>query len=113
MPFKIKIKSLITIPRSVYHYKRGSLKLPYMPHTAWIEPTNVCNLKCIMCPNSVIPQNNPGFMSMDLYKKIIDEGKNHFTSIVLCLAGEPFLHKQLPEMVAYAKKFVMRSVKIK
>lgn len=99
-----KIKSLVTIPRSIRCYKKGILKLPYMPSIAWIEPTNVCNLKCIMCPNSVIPQEKPGFMDMELYKKIIDEGKGYLTNIILCLAGEPFLHKQLPEMIAYAKK---------
>lgn len=99
-----KIKSLINIPRSIYHYKRGSLRLPYMPNMVWIEPTNVCNLKCIMCPNSVITQKNPGFMDMELYKKIIDEGKSYFSGVILCLAGEPFLHQRLPEMVAYAKK---------
>lgn len=102
--FNKKTKSLFTIPRSIYHYKKGSLRLPYMPTMAWIEPTNVCNLRCIMCPNSVVTQANPGFMSMDLYKRIIDEGKDFFSNVVLCLAGEPFLHKELPQMVKYAKK---------
>lgn len=99
-----KIKNIITIPRSIYHYKRGNLKLPYMPNVAWIEPTNVCNLKCIMCPNSVLKQENPGFMPMELYKKIIDEGKGFLTTALLCLAGEPFLHQDLLQMVRYAKK---------
>jgi len=57
-----KIRNLINIPRSIYHYKKGSLNLPYLPNALWIEPTNTCNLKCIMCPNSivfsVIPKNN-------------------------------------------------------
>ncbi len=99
-----RLKNLINIPCSILCYKRGKLKLPYMPSVAWIEPTNVCNLKCIMCPNSVIAQKNPGFMDMDLYRKIIDEGKDFFSVVILCLAGEPFLHKNLPEMVAYAKR---------
>lgn len=104
MFLKKKIRSLITIPRSIYHYKKGTLRLPYMPSAVWIEPTNVCNLKCIMCPNSVIKQENPGFMSLDLYKKIISGGKNFFGAVVLCLSGEPFLHKDLPEMVRFAKE---------
>lgn len=99
-----KIKKIINIPRSIFHYKKGSLSLPYLPNVAWIEPTNVCNLKCIMCPNSVIKQKNPGFMSTDLYRKIIDAGKKNFSVVFLCLAGEPFLHKNIPEMVSYAKK---------
>lgn len=96
-------KKLINIPRSIYHYKRGHLKLPYLPSALWIEPTNVCNLKCIMCPNSVVTQKNPGFMEMDLYKKIINEAKSFVSYIVLCVSGEPLLNKNLPRMIKYAK----------
>jgi radical SAM protein with 4Fe4S-binding SPASM domain len=73
-----------------------------------IESTNCCNLKCIMCPHS-----NPtrefkkslGFMDIDLFKKIIDEGaKRGLYSIKLNWRGEPLVHKKCDEMVEYAKK---------
>lgn len=70
-----KIKHLITILRSIYHYKKGDLCLPYLPNALWTELTNVCNLRCIMCPNSVRAQKKSGFMDIELYKKIIDEAK--------------------------------------
>lgn len=104
MRIRKKLKILLNISRSIRSYKKGVFKLPYMPLVAWIEPTNVCNLRCIMCPNSIITQDNPGFMDLELYKRIIDEGKGYLSSVVLCLAGEPFLNKNLPEMVEYAKK---------
>lgn len=43
-------------------------------------------------------------MNMDMYRKIIDEAKDFITYIVLCVSGEPLLHKNLPQMIEYAKK---------
>ncbi|MEI6126944.1 MAG: radical SAM protein, partial [Pseudomonadota bacterium] len=98
-----KLKNLSTIWRSIYHYKKGSIILPYMPNALWIEPTNVCNLKCIMCPNSIVKNQNPGYMDMGVYTKIIDEAKYFASYVTLCLSGESLLHKSFPDMVAYAK----------
>lgn len=99
-----KIKNLINIAASIYYYKKGSRVLPYLPSAVWIEPTNVCNLKCIMCPNSVIEQRNKGFMDMVLYQKIIDEIKNFATYVILCISGESLLHKDFSKMVKIAKQ---------
>ena len=42
-------------------------------------------------------------MEMALYKKIIDEAKDFgVCQIRLFLAGEPFLHKGIAEMISYA-----------
>lgn len=98
-----KIKNLINIPRSIYHYKRGHLILPYLPNALWIEPTNTCNLRCIMCPNSILVQENPGFMDIGLYQKIIAEAKDFISYAILCIAGESLLHKNFCEMVKNAK----------
>jgi radical SAM protein with 4Fe4S-binding SPASM domain len=43
-------------------------------------------------------------MGLDLFRRIIDQGAaNGLCSIKLSFRGEPLLHPQLPEMVAYAK----------
>jgi len=43
-------------------------------------------------------------MGLGLFRRIIDEGVAHgLCSIKLSFRGEPLLHPQLPEMVAYAK----------
>ncbi len=69
-----------------------------------IEVTSVCNLKCIMCFQTLNPPK-PGFIKWDLFKKIIDEGsKKGLCSIKLNWRGEPLLHPKIVEMVGYAKK---------
>lgn len=97
------MKVLKNMYLSYNHYKKGTIKLPYLPLALWIEPTNVCNLRCVMCPNSLRKQDNLGYMNMDMYKKIIDEAEDFITYIVLCISGEPLLHRNLPEMIEYAK----------
>ena len=74
------------------------------PYSLSVEPTNYCNLKCPECPSG----NNGigrirGRMDMELYKKIIDEAAAHLFWLMLYFQGEPFLHRQLPGMIRYAK----------
>jgi radical SAM protein with 4Fe4S-binding SPASM domain len=99
-----KIKNIFSIISSLIYYKLKITKLPYQPLALWIEPTNKCNLKCLMCPNSIISQDKLGFMDLKLYKKIIDESKSYISYVVLCISGESLLHPQLPKMIKYAKE---------
>lgn len=69
-----------------------------------LESTSACNLRCVMCFQSFNPPPK-GYMEMNLFKKIIDEGtKKGLSSIKLQYRGEPLLHSQLPDMVKYAKE---------
>jgi len=69
-----------------------------------LESTSACNLKCFMCFQSFNPPPR-GFMSTDLYKKIIDEGaEKGLCSIKLQYRGEPLLHPNIADMVRYAKE---------
>lgn len=98
-----KFRNLINIPRSIHHYKMRHTILPYLPNAIWIEPTNICNLKCIMCPNSIMEQKNLGYMEFGLYKKVIDEAKDFVSYATLCISGESLLNRNFPRMVEYAK----------
>jgi radical SAM protein with 4Fe4S-binding SPASM domain len=68
---------------------------------------NTCNATCHFCtyasPLNVAPK---GVMSMDLYRKIIDEAKEipQIDSIAFSALGEPSLDRFLVERVAYARK---------
>lgn len=70
-----------------------------------IEATNRCNLKCTFCDKlPLIPKDKFGFLDFNLFKNIIDEGKeNGLCSIKLSYRGEPLLHPKIMDMVAYAK----------
>ena len=73
------------------------------PPILFIEPTDICNLKCPLCPsgNGTLKRAK-GYMSLSVFKKVIDESKDKTSLLVLWNQGEPFLNKDFLEMVRYA-----------
>jgi len=75
-----------------------------MPTMVNIEPTNKCNLKCVMCPRDEM-ERSLGSMSMDTFRKVTDEcAEMGVNLITLNGYGEPFISGDLFEMVDYAMK---------
>ncbi len=78
-------------------------KLWGYPPRISIETGNICNLKCPLCPTG---QKTPGvargFMSLENYKKIIDEFGSYLTLLRLYNWGEPLLNRNLLSMVRYS-----------
>lgn len=80
--------------------------LESMPYRYIIEPTNICNLKCPLCPTSIKEKNKVfSTMTLDNFKKIIDEIKDYALELYLQNWGEPTLSDVLPEMIAYANQY--------
>ncbi len=76
------------------------------PLDVFIEPTNLCNAKCPLCPTGTgTLKREKGFMSFELYKKIIDQIKWYTENIYLWNLGEPFLNQEIYSMIKYANKF--------
>jgi len=74
-----------------------------MPYSISIEPTNNCNLKCSECPSG----NNQltrarGTIENNLYYKIIDESYKYLLNLFLYFQGEPFLTKNIYDLINYA-----------
>ncbi|MBI4709167.1 MAG: SPASM domain-containing protein [Candidatus Portnoybacteria bacterium] len=83
--------------------------LPPLPFWLVVEPANVCNLKCPICPTGSGKLNRPPrMMSFAEFKKIIDEVRGYVGKIVLFNYGEPFLNKDIFEMIRYAVDAKMR-----
>lgn len=74
-----------------------------VPPVLMVEPTNVCNLKCPLCPsgNGTLKRER-GFMDFDLYRRIIDDVRGRTHMLLLWNQGESFIHKQFLDMVRYA-----------
>jgi uncharacterized Fe-S cluster-containing radical SAM superfamily protein len=71
----------------------------------YLSPTNMCNLKCIMCPNRNITSKR-GMMNFEMFNRLIDELteiKKHktsfFSELHLSNDGEPFLHPNYIQML--------------
>lgn len=91
------------------------------PFLVQIFPVYACNFQCGYCLHA-LPRKQHGyisnkpFMDMELYRQCIDD-MQHFKSKLKMLRfagiGEPLLHKNIADMVAYAKeKAVAESVEI-
>lgn len=75
------------------------------PSTIMVEPTNICNLKCPLCPTGAgLITRKKGFMALPNFKKIIDEMQDYMIHLRLWNWGEPLLNKEIFEMISYAKQ---------
>lgn len=70
-----------------------------------VEVTSACNLKCPFCATTFRGKAiKRGFMSEDIVKKIIDEGRDkNLYGVKFNIRGEPLLHPKIHEFVRYAK----------
>lgn len=76
-----------------------------MPISFSIEPTNHCNLKCPECPSGLGALTRPlGLLRSDDFKNWIDQIKDTGFYVQLFFQGEPYINKNLPEMIKYAQQ---------
>lgn len=72
----------------------------------FIETTLDCNSKCVFCYHS--KKKLTGTMTMDLFKKIIDDCyANNITHVILSIYGEVLMDKFLFERIQYLRKYGM------
>ena len=75
-----------------------------MPISYSIEPTNHCNLKCPECPSGLGALTRPlGLLSVDDFKNIVNQIKGTGFYVQLYFQGEPYINKNLPEMIKFAQ----------
>lgn len=85
-------------------YKMQRVKTRVLPVRLWLEPTNKCNLRCRLCPQSTDFKTVRGFMDKALYNKIIDEVGDFVYDINLSHRGESLFHENIIEFIEYAHK---------
>jgi len=74
------------------------------PVMAMIEPTRRCNLACPMCPVGSHRTYRAPDMSLEQFRKVIDEMASFLIHLTLHNYGEPFLHRDIYHMIEHAKK---------
>jgi MoaA/NifB/PqqE/SkfB family radical SAM enzyme len=75
-----------------------------IPGIIVIDVTNLCNLRCPVCPVTVAMNRTRGMMPLATFEAIIDDLERNRAkpAIYFNFSGEPTLNDDLPEMVAYA-----------
>ena len=96
---------MIRHTRNSYGIKAGAEKFPLM---VVISMSNVCNAKCPHCVYTNFPDFRAAYgdnrlMPPDLFKKIADECGQYGALIRISGTGEPFVHKEMVDLVEYAK----------
>jgi len=95
----IKVVSSFTVSRVIRKPVVWGMPISYS-----IEPTNHCNLKCPECPSGLGTLTRPlGLLSVEDFKTIIDQVKDTGFYVQLYFQGEPYINKNLPEMIRYAQ----------
>lgn len=76
----------------------------FPPRKIYIEPTNICNLKCVHCVHDGALTRKPGYLDFDLFVDMIDQIEHLalHTKIQFTGVGEPLFHKDLFRMIRYA-----------
>ncbi|HOS83497.1 MAG TPA: SPASM domain-containing protein [Bacteroidales bacterium] len=92
----------ISYIRSAYMHQDVSV---YPPSYISIEPTNICNLQCPECPTgnktSTVAK---GYVSAEIFSKVLEACKPYTIAINLYFQGEPFLHPQMCSMISQIHK---------
>ena len=83
----------------------GRVCLKAKPVSASIEPANYCNLSCPHCPTGrKLIEKTDKRLTLSDFKQYIDSLLPELMYLNLYFQGEPFLNKDLPEMVSYASE---------
>jgi len=84
-----------------YHHKKTELSnFPFISH---IEPTNHCNFRCVFCWSNRSGRPK-GFMTRELFRRILDENDHNIYVVGLFFHGEPLLH---PDLVYFVRELKM------
>lgn len=80
-----------------------------LPLTVYVEPTNLCNLSCDFCPQSLSDyKQRAGYfqhMEIALYRRIVEElSTMGIKSLKLYFFGEPLMHPQIGEICRLASR---------
>ena len=72
---------------------------------AYIEITNVCNLRCSFCPGTTRARRT---MTPDEFRTIAQKLRPHTDYLYFHVMGEPLLHSDLPELLQIADEMGFR-----
>ncbi len=101
------------LPRYLYYRYRYEVypqrhELDEFPPCLQIEPSSICNYRCTFCYQAD-PQfshkssGQMGLMTLDVFRRVVDQAEGACEAVTLASRGEPLIHKQIGEMLAYLR----------
>ena len=104
----IKKIPLYLVHRYRYEIFPEILILDEYPPYLQIEPSSICNYRCVFCfeTDNSFTEKKAGFMGtmkLDLFKKIIDQAEGNIEFLSLASRGEPLICKDIVKMFRYTE----------
>lgn len=89
-----------------WELKIRQTRLRSRPRIAYVDPTNLCNLRCPVCVTGANISTYPkGLMSLETFQKVVDQLGPYLDQLHLYNRGEPLLNPQITEMIRYASRY--------
>ena len=88
--------------------RMGLVRISHAPLFVSVEPAAVCQLRCPECPvgrrdgGISESRHTDRLMSVDLFRKVLEEVKQYAHTMQFYFQGEPLLNKDLATMIAEA-----------
>lgn len=102
---KISLKRLINLLKVSFSFLFKKTRVLGLPPVLMVEPTNLCNLRCPLCPAGTDTLARPkGTMGLELFQKIIEELGDYIWHLTLWNWGEPFICPDIYEMITLAER---------
>jgi len=89
--------------RNLWAYNRQRLEPPARPTVYQVELTNHCPMRCEMCPRTNLMSRPLGYMSQEVYERVIDEAMRSTSKVFLHHFGDSLAHPQIGDYIAYAR----------
>lgn len=106
----VTVRKLWNLALGALSFARKSDELRSWPAIVKIDVTAACNLSCTICLHADA-NGHPALqklgmqkkhMSVENYRRIIEEIRGRSTAVSLYVWGDPLMHPQLPEMIRIA-----------
>ncbi len=103
-PTPRRIWNLVKVFSSMYISRLTRRQLIWgLPPILMVEPTNICNLQCPMCPSgNGDMRRDRGKLGLAEFKNLLDQVGPYIAQVQLWNQGEPFINKSFLDFVAYA-----------
>ncbi len=99
------------LPRYLFYRYRYDVfpvtrELDAYPPCVQVEPTSICNYRCVFCyqTDQGFTQGRSGHMgqmSLETFRRVIDELEGEVEAVTLASRGEPLLCRHIEDMLAY------------
>ncbi|MBF0553925.1 MAG: radical SAM protein [Nitrospirae bacterium] len=101
-------QTCLTCPFTLLTEDKGKLYRPInTPYMVFLETNATCNLRCKRCDRKkILEAREMPHMPIEVYKEIINDLNTleNFKSLILHNYGEPFLHKDIYDMLLYTRQ---------